>query len=176
MDNYMEHELFKKNPPTQLTLEGFEKLDKAYDEGLKRIKEVYHQEVIKIEKVNIKGRRHIEVIKTNISSKKKSPQKRKEPEKNNESTTHPILHQLTESFSTENINKQSNIPDNENCTSKRQRIVTMEEEKNKLKHLLIKDTLPTEEEIKEVLKELPSAWNSQRVKRYYSNNKITKKK
>ncbi|RHZ70784.1 hypothetical protein Glove_267g21 [Diversispora epigaea] len=118
MNNYMEHELFKKNPPTQLTLEGFEKLDKAYDEGLKRIKEVYRQEVIKIEKINTKRRRHIEVIKTNISSKKKSPQKRKDPEKNNENTTHPISHQLTESSSTENINKQSNIPDNENCTSK----------------------------------------------------------
>ncbi|RHZ62259.1 hypothetical protein Glove_341g73 [Diversispora epigaea] len=78
MDNYMEHELFKKNPPTLYI-------------------------------------RHIEVIKF----KKKSPRKRKEPEKNNESTTHSISHQLITEFpSTENINKQSNILDNENCTSK----------------------------------------------------------
>ncbi|RHZ86745.1 hypothetical protein Glove_46g6 [Diversispora epigaea] len=131
--------------------------NKAYDEGLKRIKEVYHQKVIKIEKVNTKGRRHIEVIKINISSKKKLLQKRKELEKNNESTIYPISHQLMESSNTENINKQSNISNNKNCTSKRQKIITIEEEKNKLKHLLIKDTLSTEEEIKEVLKELPPA-------------------
>jgi hypothetical protein len=37
MDNYMEYELFKKNPPSQLTSEGLVKLNNTYKEGLKRI-------------------------------------------------------------------------------------------------------------------------------------------
>jgi hypothetical protein len=49
ISNYAEHELFKNNPPSQLAQEGLEKLSNAYDEGLKRIKEVYCQEVIKTE-------------------------------------------------------------------------------------------------------------------------------
>ncbi|CAB4428284.1 unnamed protein product [Rhizophagus irregularis] len=72
MDNYTDHELFKKNPPSQLTAEGLKKLSSAYNEGLKRIKEVYCQEVIKTERINTKGRRHLEIVKTDIRSVKSS--------------------------------------------------------------------------------------------------------
>ncbi|PKK61624.1 hypothetical protein RhiirC2_791542 [Rhizophagus irregularis] len=61
MDNYTDHELFKKNPPSQLTPEGLKKLSSAYNEGLKRIKDVYCQEVIKPE-----------IVKTDIRSVKSS--------------------------------------------------------------------------------------------------------
>ncbi|GET52081.1 uncharacterized protein OCT59_010966 [Rhizophagus irregularis] len=76
MDNYIEHELFMKNPPSQLTPEGLVKLNNAYKEELKRIKEIYHQEVIKTERINTKGRHHLEIVKTDIKSMKPS-QKRK---------------------------------------------------------------------------------------------------
>jgi hypothetical protein len=36
--------------------------------------------------------------------------------------------------------------------------------------------MPTETEINNVLKNLPSTWDSQRVKRYYNNNKMSRKK
>ncbi|PKK61267.1 hypothetical protein RhiirC2_718532 [Rhizophagus irregularis] len=76
MDNYIEHELFMKNPPSQLTPEGLVKLNNAYKEELKRIKEVYRQEVIKTEWINTKRRHHLEIVKTDIKSMKPS-QKRK---------------------------------------------------------------------------------------------------
>ncbi|GBC42735.2 uncharacterized protein OCT59_008170 [Rhizophagus irregularis] len=72
MDNYTDHELFKKNPPSQLTPEGLKKLSSAYNEGLKRIKDVYCQEVIKTERINTKGRHHLEIVKTDIRSVKSS--------------------------------------------------------------------------------------------------------
>ncbi|POG69339.1 hypothetical protein GLOIN_2v1777165 [Rhizophagus irregularis DAOM 181602=DAOM 197198] len=114
MDNYTDHELFKKNPPSQLTPEGLKKLSSAYNEGLKRIKDVYCQEVIKTERINTKGRHHLEIVKTDIRSI--------------------------------------------------------------LSSLLLKDTMPTETEINNVLINLPAEWDSQRVKHYYNNNKMSKKK
>jgi hypothetical protein len=72
MDNYMDHELFKNNLSLQLTSEGLEKLSNAYKEGLKKIKEVYCQEVIKTERINTKGRHHLEIVKTDIKSVKSS--------------------------------------------------------------------------------------------------------
>ena len=53
---------------------------------MKRIKEIYQQEVIKIETINIKGRRKLSVIKTKITdlSKNKKSKKRTIPEDNEE--------------------------------------------------------------------------------------------
>ncbi|CAB4422795.1 unnamed protein product [Rhizophagus irregularis] len=163
MDNYTDHELFKKNPPSQLTPEGLKKLSSAYNEGLKRIKEVYCQEVIKTERINTKGRRHLEIVKTDIRSVKSS-QKRK-------------IHQENPSTSQSNKNsQQSSTLNDENPAPKRQRIITTDEEKEILNSLLLKDTMPTETEINNVLINLPAEWDSQRVKRYYNNNKMSKKK
>ncbi|CAB4441720.1 unnamed protein product [Rhizophagus irregularis] len=120
MDNYTDHELFKKNPPSQLTPEGLKKLSNAYNEGLKRIKEVYCQEVIKTERINTKGRRHLEIVKTDNPSASQS-------NKNSQ---------------------QSSTLNDENPASKRQRIITTDEEKEILSPLLLKDTIPTETEIK----------------------------
>ncbi|PKY33084.1 hypothetical protein RhiirB3_451730 [Rhizophagus irregularis] len=149
ISNYTEHELFKNNSPSQLTQEGLEKLNNAYNEGLKRIKEVYCQEVIKTERINTKRRRHLEVVKTDIRSINKSIvslQKRKVPKGNNESTA-------------------------SDPAPKRKRIVTTNEDKEILKPLLLKETMPTEEEFSNILVNLPSTWDIQRVKRYYLNNK-----
>ncbi|RIA85299.1 hypothetical protein C1645_830979 [Glomus cerebriforme] len=127
MDNYTDHELFKKNSPLQLIPEGLKKLSSAYNEGLKRIKEVYCQE-------------------------------------------NPSAFQLNKN------SQQSSTLNNKNPASKCQRIITTDEKKEILSPLLLKDTMPTETEINNVLKNLPAEWNSQRVKRYYNNNKMSKKK
>ncbi|POG79620.1 hypothetical protein GLOIN_2v1472145 [Rhizophagus irregularis DAOM 181602=DAOM 197198] len=163
MDNYTDHELFKKNPPSQLTPEGLKKLSSAYNKGLKRIKDVYCQEVIKTKWINTKGRCHLEIVKTDIRSVKSS-QNRK-------------IHQENSSISQSNKNsQQSSILNDENPAPKHQRIITTDEEKEILSSLLLKDTIPTETEINNVLINLPAEWDSQRVKRYYNNNKMSKKK
>ncbi|PKK56179.1 hypothetical protein RhiirC2_460750 [Rhizophagus irregularis] len=130
ISNYTEHGLFKNNPPSQLTQEGLEKLNNAYNEGLKRIKEVYCQEVIKTERINTKGRRHLEVVKTDIRSINKSIvslQKRKVPEGNNESTASGSVP----------INENSQQLNDKDPAPKRKRIVTTNEEKEILKPLLL---------------------------------------
>ncbi|CAB5183395.1 hypothetical protein RhiirA1_456055 [Rhizophagus irregularis] len=147
MDNYIEHELFMKNPPSQLTPEGLVKLNNAYKEELKRIKEIYHQE--------------------------------KTLEGNNENTpcsTSQLSNKNLQQFSLKNSNGQSNTSNIENPVSKRQRVITTDKEKEILNPLLLKNTMPTKEKINNILKNLLSAWDNQRVKRYYNNNKITKKK
>ncbi|CAB5189438.1 unnamed protein product [Rhizophagus irregularis] len=154
-----EHDLFKNNPPSQLTREGLEKLSNAYNEGLKRIKEVYCQEVIKIERINTKGRRHLEIVKTDVRSISKL-QKRKVTEGNNGSSSHSIP-----------IDENPQQLSDKNPVSKRKRIVTTNEEKEILKPLLLKETIPTEEEINNILANLPFTWDIQRIKRYYLNNK-----
>ncbi|RIA92737.1 hypothetical protein C1645_820243 [Glomus cerebriforme] len=151
MDNYTDHELFKKNPPSQLTPEGLKKLSSAYNEGLKRIKEVYCQEVIKTEWINTKGRSHLEIVKTDIRSNPSASQSNKN-------------------------SQQSSTLNDENPASKRQRIITTDKEKEILSPLLLKDTIPTETEINNVLKNLTAEWDNQRVKRYYNNNKMSKKR
>ncbi|GET55152.1 hypothetical protein GLOIN_2v1761305 [Rhizophagus irregularis DAOM 181602=DAOM 197198] len=152
--NYTEHELFKNNPPSQLTQEGLEKLSNAYNEGLKRIKEVYCQEVIKTERINTKGRRHLEVVKTDIRSINKSivpSQKRKVPE-NDESTSRSIP-----------INDDSQHSNDKNPASRRKRTITTKEEKEILKSLLLNEATPTDEEINDILTNLPSTWDIQRT-------------
>ncbi|PKC54985.1 hypothetical protein RhiirA1_476363 [Rhizophagus irregularis] len=64
----------------------------------------------------------------------------------------------------------------QNPAPKRQRKITTDEEKEILSSLLLKDTMPTETEINNVLINLPAEWDSQRVKHYYNNNKMSKKK
>ena len=70
----------------------------------------------------------------------------------------------------------SNTLDIENPVSKRRRRITTNEEKEMLNPLLLKDSIPTETETNDALKNLSSAWDIQRVKRYYNNNKIIKRK
>ncbi|PKC04709.1 hypothetical protein RhiirA5_421879 [Rhizophagus irregularis] len=159
INNYTEHDLFKNNPPSQLTREGLEKLSNAYNEGLKRIKEVYCQEVIKIERINTKERCHLEIVKTDVRSISKS-QKRKVTEGNNGSSSRSIP-----------IDENPQQLSDKNPVSKHKRIVTTNEEKEILKPLLLKETIPTEEEINNILANLPSTWNIQRIKCYYLNNK-----
>ncbi|GET57137.1 hypothetical protein GLOIN_2v1469926 [Rhizophagus irregularis DAOM 181602=DAOM 197198] len=59
MDNSINHDLFKKNSPPQLNQEGLIKINQAYMDGLKRIKEIFRQEVIKTEAINTKGKRSV---------------------------------------------------------------------------------------------------------------------
>ena len=60
----------------------------------------------------------------------------------------------------------SNTLDNKNPVSKHRRTITTNEEKEMLNPLLLKDSMLTEAEINDALKNLSSAWNIQRVKRY----------
>ena len=54
MENFLEHELFKKFKPKQLNIEGYTRLTKCYDEGVVRIQSIVRQEVLKIDPINKK--------------------------------------------------------------------------------------------------------------------------
>uniref|UniRef100_U9T3M7 Uncharacterized protein n=1 Tax=Rhizophagus irregularis (strain DAOM 181602 / DAOM 197198 / MUCL 43194) TaxID=747089 RepID=U9T3M7_RHIID len=185
MDNPINHDLFKKNSPPQLNQEGLIKINQAYMDGLKRIKEIFRQEVIKTEAINTKGRRVLSVMKTKISdlSKNKKPRKNTVPKNNGNQSSGVLPIQSNEQvLSVKGNLKRTNIKlDNqENVENesqiKCQRIITTEEEKQILSCLLQKETIPTETEINEVLSKLSQEWNIQRVKRYWNNNIRHKKK
>ncbi|CAB4412976.1 unnamed protein product [Rhizophagus irregularis] len=149
ISNYIEYKLFKNNPPSQLIQKELEKLNNTYNEGLKRIKEVYCQKVIKTKRINTKERCHLKVVKTDIRLINKSIvslQKRKVPEGNNESTASGSV-PINENF--QQLNNKDPAP-------KRKRIVIINEEKEILKPLLLKETMPTKEEFSNILVNLPS--------------------
>jgi hypothetical protein len=80
----------------------------------------------------------------------KSSQKRKTFEGNNKSTpcsTFQLNNKNPQQFSLENSNRQSNTLNIENPVSKRQRVITIDEEKEILNPLLLKNSMPTEEKI-----------------------------
>ncbi|UZO27881.1 uncharacterized protein OCT59_021434 [Rhizophagus irregularis] len=184
MDNPINYDLFKKNSPPQLNQEGLIKINQAYMDGLKRIKEIFRQEVIKTEAINTKGRRVLSVMKTKISdlSKNKKPRKNTVPKNNGNQSSGVLPIQSNEQVLQSvkgNLKRASIELDNQNEPQpKRQRIriITTEEEKQILSCLLQKETIPTETEINEVLSKLSQEWNIQRVKRYWNNNIRHKKK
>ncbi|PKC53496.1 hypothetical protein RhiirA1_469659 [Rhizophagus irregularis] len=184
MDNPINHDLFKKNSPPQLNQEGLIKINQAYMDGLKRIKEIFWQEVIKTEAINTKGRRVLSVMKTKISdlSKNKKPRKNTVPKNNGNQSSGVLPIQSNEQVLQSvkgNLKRASIELDNQNEPQpKRQRIriITTEEEKQILSCLLQKEIIPTETEINEVLSKLSQEWNIQRVKRYWNNNIRHKKK
>ncbi|PKB97035.1 hypothetical protein RhiirA5_431437 [Rhizophagus irregularis] len=126
-----------KNSPLQLNQEGLIRINQAYTDGLKRIKEIYRQEVIKTEAINTKGRRILSVVKTKISE---LPKNKKPKIKGNLKRTNIKLDDQ------ENVENESQI--------KCQRTITTEEEKQILSCLLQKETIPTEAKINEVLSKL----------------------
>ncbi|CAI2192182.1 3209_t:CDS:2, partial [Funneliformis geosporum] len=84
--------------------------------------------------------------------------KKKAPEENNKTTLHSTSRKISK-VSQSSINEQSSTPNN---APKRQRTNITDEEKGILNVLLLKITMPTEEEINNVLKKLSSAWDNQR--------------
>ncbi|PKB95400.1 hypothetical protein RhiirA5_436792 [Rhizophagus irregularis] len=184
MDNPINHDLFKKNSPPQLNQEGLIKINQAYMDGLKRIKEIFWQEVIKTEAINTKGRRVLSVMKTKISdlSKNKKPRKNTVPKNNGNQSSGVLPIQSNEQVLQSvkgNLKRASIELDNQNepqLKRQRIRIITTEEEKQILSCLLQKEIIPTETEINEVLSKLSQEWNIQRVKRYWNNNIRHKKK
>ncbi|RHZ70952.1 hypothetical protein Glove_264g46 [Diversispora epigaea] len=64
MDDPLSHQLFQKYTPTELHQEGLNRLIACYPDGLERIKTVYQQEVLGIERRNPQGRRTIGVVRT----------------------------------------------------------------------------------------------------------------
>ncbi|UZO08108.1 uncharacterized protein OCT59_028374 [Rhizophagus irregularis] len=184
MDNPINHDLFKKNSPPQLNQEGLIKINQAYMDGLKRIKEIFRQEVIKTEVINTKGRRVLSVMKTKISdlSKNKKPRKNTVPKNNGNQSSGVLPIQSNEQVLQSvkgNLKRASIELDNQNepqLKHQRIRIITTEEEKQILSCLLQKEIIPTETEINEVLSKLSQEWNIQRVKRYWNNNIRRKKK
>ncbi len=66
MDNLLSYQLFQKYTPTEMHKEELSRLLACYPDGLERIKEVYRQEVLKIESRNTKGKRAAGVIRTKV--------------------------------------------------------------------------------------------------------------
>ncbi len=165
MDNAVDHNLFKNNSPPQLNQEGLIKLNQVYKDGLRRIKEIYQQEVIKTDTILTKGRRALAVIKTKISDlpKIKKSTKKTIPEDNSEGSR-PINQDKV--LQTNQLNEQNSqlIKDDQEIIKnqhqlKHQRVITTEEEKAILNCLLQKKTIPTEDEINEVLSKLSQEWD-----------------
>src|SRR6185437_12496303 len=75
MANPLSHELFQEYTPTEIHQEGLNQLIACYADGLERIKAVYRQEVLEIERKNPKGRRTMGVVRTkpkDYTTKKRS--------------------------------------------------------------------------------------------------------
>jgi hypothetical protein len=126
-----------------LNQEGLIRINQAYMDGLKRIKEIYRQEVIKTEAINTKGRRILSVMKTKISDLSNKKSRKNIIPKNNGKKSADVLPIQSNERVLQSVNlKRASIElDNqENAEnkhrSKRQRIITIEEEKQILSCLL----------------------------------------
>jgi len=64
MTNPLSHKLFHEYTPTEMHQEGLNRLIACYPDGLERIKAVYQQEVLEIERRNPQGRRTVGVVRT----------------------------------------------------------------------------------------------------------------
>ncbi|GBB93562.1 hypothetical protein RclHR1_21980006 [Rhizophagus clarus] len=64
MADPLSHQLFQEYKPTEMHQEGLNRLIACYPDGLERIKAVYRQEVLEIERRNPQGRRTIGVVRT----------------------------------------------------------------------------------------------------------------
>jgi len=127
-------------------------------------------------------------MKTKVSDLSKNKKSRKRnaltiPEGNGEGSSRSARALQTIQFNEQDLQSVSKDKNKRKCTElpdnheniepplKRQRVETTEEEKEILKCLLQKKTMPSKNEINEVLAKLPQSWNIQRVKRYWSNNR-----
>src|SRR5207245_9880817 len=66
MENPLSHQLFQEYPPTEMHKEGLDRLIACYPDGLERIKKVYLQEVLGVERRNTQGRRATGVVRTKV--------------------------------------------------------------------------------------------------------------
>jgi hypothetical protein len=64
MADPLSYKLFQEYKPTEMHQEGLNRLIACYPDGLERIKAVYRQEVLGIERRNPQGRRTIGVVRT----------------------------------------------------------------------------------------------------------------
>ena len=62
MENPLSHQLFQEYPPTEMHKEGLDRLIACYPDGLERIKKVYLQEVLGVERKNTQSRRATGVV------------------------------------------------------------------------------------------------------------------
>jgi hypothetical protein len=155
-------------------LEGLKCLIACYPDGLKRIKEVYRQEVLGIEHRNPKGRRAVGVVRMKLkdyNDQKKATRKR--------TTKNPTeLEQSANSTNIQPMNEPSMdyVPDSVEPPSKRRRVVgtkyrTTEEEMEVLSVLKIyKDKLPVDA-ITSVREQLPEVWTIKKVRDWWNYHK-----
>jgi hypothetical protein len=155
MDNPLSHQLFQKYTPTQMHKEGLNRLVACYPEGLKRIKGVYKQEVLKIESRNAKGRRIAGVIRTKVKDYNIQKKSKNQP--------------TAESVQKNTDGKQStNSPD---TTKSQTRHRTTKEETEILSVLKVyKDKLP-DDAIVSVCESLSDIWTKKKVREWWNYHK-----
>lgn len=168
MDNPLSHPLFQKYTPTQMHPEGLNRLIACYSDGLERIKEVYRQEVLKIETRNTKGRRATGVVR--MKFKDYNDQKKRK--------------RNTETIQAENSNKVQSageqstnyLPDSIEPQSKRRKTTgirhqTTEDEMAILSALKVyKDKLP-DNAISSVCEQLSEIWTIKKVREWWRYHK-----
>ncbi|GBB99818.1 hypothetical protein RclHR1_36410001 [Rhizophagus clarus] len=98
MDNPLSHPLFQKYPPTEIHKEGLDHLIACYPDGLERIKKVYFQEVLEVERKNTQGRGAAGVIRTKVKdyNQKKAREKKTIIENQHINPTEPVQITITE--------------------------------------------------------------------------------
>ena len=151
MPDPLSHNLFQEYPPTELHCQGVERLIACYQKGLERVKAVYRQEVLEVERRNPQGRRTVEVARTKL----KDFNERKKTKRNAVTKLPKNISQTSES---------NNQADDQVEVLKKTRKKTNVEEEKILRELLVyKEELP-DSAINEVLSKLPSGWTKPRVK------------
>ncbi|RHZ75422.1 hypothetical protein Glove_214g51 [Diversispora epigaea] len=177
MENFLEHELFKKFKPKQLNIEGYTRLTKCYDESIVRIQSIVRQKVLKIDPINKKGQRATGINKSkwaDINNNKKRSRSNKNTISTQVTPTILEAQEIQPNLQNEPTT-QPNLQDE--LTKKRKRQTTVEE-KNILDPICEGDSMPTDNKINNILTELntiSSNWTVNRVKTYYYNRKQKKR-
>ncbi|RHZ63144.1 hypothetical protein Glove_332g15 [Diversispora epigaea] len=180
--------LFQISKSKELHLVGVDRLQKCYDNGLARMKNLFEEEVLKCKPQNKKGRRALDILKTTIKqmnedkkTKKKNLQlinlETPETQSHFKSTTStPIINESS-------LNTHKHPSDmSQKQSSKRQKRFSTEEEKIILEQLDNFNSVPPEEELNKIivtLNELPNKsdiWDKNRIKTFWRNRQQTIKK
>ncbi|RHZ77243.1 hypothetical protein Glove_184g121 [Diversispora epigaea] len=136
-DSGINDPLFQITKPKQLNSTGLERLEQCYQKGLDRMKEIFLQEVLEVEKRNTKGRKALGIVRTTIKE----------------------LSEKKEKTATINIEQEKKQP------SKRRRIIS-NEEKTILASLFENTTRPSDTDITPYLNLLSEEWDIKRIKTY----------
>lgn len=163
MSDPLSHQLFQEYTPTEMHKEGLSRLFNCYLNGLKWIKAIYRQEVLKTEDRNPQGRRTIGVVRTKVKdyNSKKKAEKRKImiPE-----LTQPVVKDLNEtSLTIEPQSKWRKIAGARHRTTENETAILCA-----LK--IYKNYLP-EDAIGSVREKLSEVWTVKKVREWWNYHK-----